>query len=127
MSDLRQAALAGAIQVGGDGATVMMNAATFLAFLEGAPPPPAEKPKAEKPKAEKVNAVPKQEPKPEPAVDEGPTQETVAKVIDDLLHANLRAQTIDLLAKFKAKNASGVKPGDRAAFIKAAGELLLAA
>ena len=76
-------------------------------------------------KAAKAEKAPVQEPE-TPAEPEGPTQDQVANVIDELLQANLRKQTVELLGKFKAKNASSVKAEDRAAFIEQAGALLLA-
>ena len=76
-------------------------------------------------KPSKTEKAPVQEPE-TPAEPEGPTQDQVANVIDELLQANLRKQTVELLGKFKAKNASSVKAEDRAAFIEQAGALLLA-
>ena len=122
--EVRAAALTQAvIYAGKDGLAAVLNAAAqFAAFIgEGAV---AAKPsKTEKPA--KVEKAPVQEPE-TPAEPEGPTQEQVAKAIDELLQANLRKQVIELLGKFKAKNASSVKAEDRAAFIEQAGALLLA-
>lgn len=55
------------------------------------------------------------------------TLEAVETVIADLLGANKRKQAVSLLAEYGAKSASGVKAGDRAAFLEAAQDLLLGA
>lgn len=108
-------------------AGVLATAKQFEAYISGtSEPKPVEKAEPVKAaKAEKAKPVKVEEPAAEPEI-EGPTQATVAAVIDELLQANLRAQTVALLGKFKAKNASAVKAEDRAAFIEAAGALLLA-
>jgi hypothetical protein len=103
-------------------AGVIAAATQFAAFIaDGTAAAPA---KADKPKTEKVKAEPKPEPVKEVA--EGPTQEQVSEVIDQMLQANLRKQAVELLGKFKAKNASTLPAEHRAAFIEEAGALLLA-
>ena len=123
--EVRAAALTQAViyNAGKDGLAAVLNAAAqFAAFIgEGAV---AAKPSKTE-KVAKAEKAPVQEPE-TPAEPEGPTQDQVANVIDELLQANLRKQTVELLGKFKAKNASSVKAEDRAAFIEQAGALLLA-
>jgi hypothetical protein len=129
MSDLRSQALAGAISIVNDsseGAIVVANASLFLAFLEGSPVvAPIEKAKPVTAKAaEKAKPV-KEEPKAEPEV-EGPTADAVGAKINELLEANLRKQAVELLGKFKTKNASTLPADKRAEFIEAADALLMA-
>jgi hypothetical protein len=134
MSDSnRTQALVAALQTGGDCATVLTNAACYLAFLNDSTAP-TEAPKAAK--AEKADKPAKVEKaaKAAPPVEEaaapeetGPTEEEVKGLINELLQANLRKQTIDLLGEFKAKNASGIPAAKRASFIEKANALLLAA
>jgi len=108
-------------------AGVLAAAAQFAAFIsDGASAAVPAGTKTEKPpKAEKVKAEPKVEPKvEEPA---GPTLEEVKDKVNELLQANLRKGALDLFAKYDAKNASGLKASDYAAFIAAADDLLVAA
>ena len=104
-------------------AGVLAAAAQFAAFIsDGASAAVPAGTKTEKPpKAEKVKAEPKVE---EPA---GPTLEEVKDKVNELLQANLRKGALDLFAKYDAKNASGLKASDYAAFIAAADDLLVAA
>lgn len=149
MSDSnRIQALVAALQTGGDCATVLTNAACYLAFLNDSTAP-TEVPKAPKASAgtsksqattSPAPAKAAKSPKPEadaPGQDgtdssetdtpSGPTEEEVKGLINELLQANLRKQTIDLLGEFKAKNASGIPAAKRASFIEKANALLLAA
>ena len=71
------------------------------------------KPKAEsKPKAE---TKPKAEPKPEPEAPTGPTMDEIAAACVDLIKKD-RPALIALLAEFKVKKASELKPDQFAAF-----------
>lgn len=71
------------------------------------------KPKAEsKPKAE---TKPKAEPKPEPEVPTGPTMDEIAAACVDLIKKD-RPALIALLAEFKVKKASELKPEQFAEF-----------
>jgi len=128
--EVRAAALTQAViyNAGKDGLAAVLNAAAqFAAFIaDGSSAAVPAGTKTEKPpKAEKVKAEPKVEPKvEEPA---GPTLEEVKDKVNELLQANLRKGALDLFAKYDAKNASGLKASDYAAFIAAADDLLVAA
>jgi len=108
--EVRAAALTQAvIYAGKDGLAAVLNAAAqFAAFIaDGSVAAKSEvkEPRPVKPKAE-----------PKPVVVE-PTE---------LLSANKRNEAVALFAEFSAKNASGVKDGDRAAFIEKADAILMA-
>jgi len=128
--EVRAAALTQAViyNAGKDGLAAVLNAAAqFAAFIaDGSSAAVPAGTKTEKPpKAEKGKAEPKVEPKvEEPA---GPTLEEVKDKVNELLQANLRKGALDLFAKYDAKNASGLKASDYAAFIAAADDLLVAA
>lgn len=55
------------------------------------------------------------------------SKEDVASAIEALLNANLRPQTVKLMAKYKAKGVSQLKASDYAAFKQDADDLLMSA
>ena len=122
-TDLRAQALAGAIQAGGPGDQIIENAALFLAFLEGNSAAIWGRAEVTEPKKP---AKPKAEPKPVVVEPTGPTLDDVKSKLNELLSANKRNEAVALFAEFSAKNASGVKDGDRAAFIEKADAILMA-
>jgi len=56
----------------------------------------------------------------------GPTLDDVKSKLNEMLSANKRNEAVALFAEFSAKNASGVKDSDRAAFIEKADAILMA-
>lgn len=126
-SSLRTQALAGAVSIGGkDAATVVANAAAFLAFLSGADvaaPKETAAPKGVVAKAPAKAATKSAEPKKdEPAAD--PVAPISAK-IKELLKANKRAETMALLEEYGAQSASSVPEDKREAFMAACDEILI--
>ena len=124
---LRTQALAGAVSIGGkDAATVVANAAAFLAFLSGADvaaPKETAAPKGVVAKAPaKAATKPAETKKDEPAAD--PIAPISAK-IKELLKANKRAETMALLEEYGAQSASSVPEDKREAFMAACDEILI--
>ena len=128
---LRTQALAGAVSIGGkDAATVVANAAAFLAFLSGADvaaPKETAAPKGVVAKAPaKAATKPAETKKAEPAAE--PAADPIAPIsakIKELLKANKRAETMALLEEYGAQSASSVPEDKREAFMAACDEILI--
>ena len=120
--EVRAAALTQAvIYAGKDGLAAVLNAAAqFAAFI--ADGSVAAKSEVKEPRPVK----PKAEPKPVVVEPTGPTLDDVKSKLNELISANKRNEAVALFAEFSAKNASGVKDGDRAAFIEKADAILMA-
>jgi hypothetical protein len=142
----RAQALAGAVSIGGNGDTVVANAAAFLAFLEGSASPKA--PKAQvatsataaattKATSTPSTTEPKSSAKPaKPAAKEAApkapdSKKIVGDKVNELLKANQRDAAVKLLDSFDgAQSASGiVSQGQEVidAFMAGADEILASA
>jgi len=117
---------------GKDGLAAVLNTAKqFAAFIaDGSSAAVPAGTKTEKPTKEKPAKVDTEMPAKEAAAKQaeptGPTLEEVKDKVNELLQANLRKGALDLFDKYEAKNASGLKATDYAAFIEAADALLMA-
>lgn len=142
----RAQALAGAINTAGEqGADAVLEAAAkFLAFLEGtsaapkASAPTSAPTKTGKSSAPAKAATPPTTAKTAPGSDttdsepEGPTQEVIGKLVEEMLNANKRKEAVKLMAKIGGADAKSVTSlmasgGDLAAFVTEAEKILLAA
>jgi len=135
MSELRQVALSAAIQIAPSqpADTVLGIATQVLAFLEGKTEKvvdaPAKVKVAAKPTAPKAAAKPTapkaEQPKTEEPATAGVTKEQASEALNELLKANKKAQAIELLKKFGAKNISTLAAEKYAEFVEAAEGILL--
>lgn len=125
MSEIREKALAAAVQLGGGAMTIVQAAAMFADFLEGPAkdakdaqpgPEPSPEPKsrtAEKPTTEKAKsvtkpAVEKAKPVAKPNEIDPDLKKLVGDKVNELLKANLREQAVELLGSFEATSATGI-------------------
>ena len=126
-NDLRQAALAAALQIAKptqSSLDVILVAQAFLGFLTndpGAPPVAAKLVKAVPVKAVK----PAPEPEPEAAEPTGPTAEDVGKKINELLSADKQPEALAALKKYGAKSKSTLSVEHYADFIADADKILM--
>ena len=126
-NDLRQAALAAALQIAKptqSSLDVILVAQAFLGFLstdtkvETAPAKPA--------KAAPVKAAkPAPDPEPEAAEPTGPTAEDVGKKINELLSADKQPEALAALKKYGAKSKSTLSVEHYADFIADADKILM--
>ncbi len=141
-NDLRQAALAAALQFGHaeTAAELVKNGAAFLSFLNGADAPPKANAadatpvaKSAMPTAAKV-AAKTPAPKPTKAVDtaasegvesDGPTAEDVGKKINELLAADKQPEALAALKKYGAKSKSTLPVEHYGDFIADADKILM--
>ena len=123
-NDLRQAALAAALQIAKpthSSLDVILVAQAFLGFLTndpGAPPVAAKLVKA-------VPVKPAPEPEPEAAEPTGPTAEDVGKKINELLSADKQPEALAALKKYGAKSKSTLSVEHYADFIADADKILM--
>ena len=130
-NDLRQAALAAALQIAKptqSSLDVILVAQAFLGFLstdtkvETAPAKPA---KAAPVKAAKPAPDPAPDPEPEAAEPTGPTAEDVGKKINELLAADKQPEALAALKKYGAKSKSTLSVEHYADFIADADKILM--
>ena len=126
-NDLRQAALAAALQIAKptqSSLDVILVAQAFLGFLTNDPgaPPVAAKPAKAVP-AKAVKSAP--EPEPEAAEPTGPTAEDVGKKINELLSADKQPEALAALKKYGAKSKSTLSVEHYADFIADADKILM--
>ncbi len=130
-NDLRQAALAAALQFGHaeTAAELVKNGAAFLSFLSGAAPSaPAT---VSTPKATPVAAKPAPKAAPVKAVEsegvesDAPTAEDVGKKINELLAADKQPEALAALKKYGAKSKSTLVEEHYGDFIADADKILM--
>lgn len=121
MSDALLTRIAVALEtIAKNGGAAASDAPAPAAATRGRPPGSPNKPKT-------LEAAPTTAPAAEPDADKVPEATDVSAAVTATIKAGFREDALKILAKYGAKNASGVKPEDRAAAIQEMADITAAA